>query len=226
MHGSILIIGKNKEKLNKEIQKLIKEIGVGKTENNPDLHWVQKDESKKQIGIAQAKEAIKYLNQKPFAHDYKIVLIPDAELLSDAAQNALLKTLEELPEYASLILGTPTKNAVLPTILSRCRRVHLNSKKANALDDESLDELIIKFGEFEEMPLGERLGYVDELAKHDREEITLLFEHWIEQGRGALLKKPSIPLTNRIEFLNEIYTDLKTTNVNLKLALENLAINL
>ena len=56
----------------------------------------------------------------PYAGPYKIYIVPDAHLLNAAAQNAMLKTIEEPPSYAVIILIVDNKEALLPTILSRC----------------------------------------------------------------------------------------------------------
>lgn len=63
---------------------------------------------------------------KPYASPYKIYIMNEAEKMTTQAQNALLKTLEEPPEYVVIMLLTTNLNALLPTILSRC--VILNMK--------------------------------------------------------------------------------------------------
>lgn len=57
---------------------------------------------------------------KPYSSPYKIYIMNEAEKMTVQAQNALLKTLEEPPEYAVILLLTTNVNALLPTILSRC----------------------------------------------------------------------------------------------------------
>ncbi len=57
---------------------------------------------------------------KPYESDYKIYIIPEGEKMTPAAQNALLKTLEEPPSYIVIIILTSNLNAFLPTIISRC----------------------------------------------------------------------------------------------------------
>ena len=56
----------------------------------------------------------------PYEADLKIYIIPDAELMNAAAQNALLKTLEEPPSYAVILLLAPDPTTLLETIKSRC----------------------------------------------------------------------------------------------------------
>ena len=57
---------------------------------------------------------------KPYSGKYKIYIVPDAEKMTAAAQNALLKTIEEPPAYAVILLLANNASALLPTILSRC----------------------------------------------------------------------------------------------------------
>ncbi len=73
---------------------------------------------------------------KPYSSPYKIYIINEAEKMNTQAQNALLKTLEEPPEYGIILLLTTNLNALLPTILSRC--VVLNMKPVS-------DELMQKY---------------------------------------------------------------------------------
>lgn len=63
---------------------------------------------------------------KPYSSPYKVYIINEAEKMNSQAQNTLLKTLEEPPEYAVILLLTANINALLPTIISRC--VVLNMK--------------------------------------------------------------------------------------------------
>lgn len=57
---------------------------------------------------------------KPYSRPYKVYIMNEAEKMSPQAQNALLKTLEEPPEYVVILLLTTSKSMMLPTILSRC----------------------------------------------------------------------------------------------------------
>lgn len=57
---------------------------------------------------------------KPYSGKYKIYIIDEAEKMNEQAQNALLKTIEEPPEYAKILLLTNNSTLFLPTILSRC----------------------------------------------------------------------------------------------------------
>lgn len=64
---------------------------------------------------------VEQVRYPPQAGPYKVYIIDEAHMLSNAACNAFLKTLEEPPRYAVFILATTEKYKILPTILSRCQ---------------------------------------------------------------------------------------------------------
>ena len=66
---------------------------------------------------------------KPYNGKYKIYIIPDADLMTTQAQNALLKTIEEPPAYAVILLLTENVQSLLPTICSRCVMLKLRNIK-------------------------------------------------------------------------------------------------
>lgn len=66
----------------------------------------------------------------PQLGDYKVYVIDEVHMLSNAAFNAFLKTLEEPPKHAKFILATTEKHKIIPTILSRCQVFSFNRIKA------------------------------------------------------------------------------------------------
>ncbi len=62
---------------------------------------------------------------KPYSGRYKVYIVNEAEKMTPQAQNAILKTLEEPPEYAVILLLVSNLNTLLPTILSRCVVLHM-----------------------------------------------------------------------------------------------------
>lgn len=87
--------------------------------NQPDVIWVTRE--KVSLGVDEIREQLcNTMDIKPFSSPYKIYLVPEAEKMTEAAQNALLKTIEEPPEYGIVILMTSNISALLPTIQSRC----------------------------------------------------------------------------------------------------------
>ena len=87
--------------------------------NQPDIITVTHAKPNS-IGVDEIRNMRSDLQIKPYANAHKIYIIPDAEKLTVQAQNALLKTLEEPPEYAVILLIADGLSAFLPTILSRC----------------------------------------------------------------------------------------------------------
>lgn len=87
--------------------------------NQPDVIWVTRE--KASLGVDEIREQLcNTMDIKPFSSPYKIYLVPEAEKMTEAAQNVLLKTIEEPPEYGIVILMTSNISALLPTIQSRC----------------------------------------------------------------------------------------------------------
>src|SRR6184192_1862707 len=80
--------------------------------------------------VRQLRENVRYA---PAKGRYKIYLIDEVHMLSAAAFNALLKTLEEPPEHVKFIFATTEPQRVLPTILSRCQRFDLHRIPANLI---------------------------------------------------------------------------------------------
>jgi DNA polymerase-3 subunit gamma/tau len=72
-------------------------------------------------GVEHIKSLIEQVRIPPQAGKYKVYIIDEVHMLSQAAFNAFLKTLEEPPAYAKFILATTEKHKILPTILSRCQ---------------------------------------------------------------------------------------------------------
>lgn len=107
------------------------------SDNQPDIIKVTHEKTPNSIGVDDVREQISGSAQiKPYSSPYKIYIVPEAEKMTQQAQNALLKTLEEPPEYVVILLLTSNINALLPTILSRC--VVLNMKPVP-------DKLVRKF---------------------------------------------------------------------------------
>ena len=76
-------------------------------------------------GVEQVRELRETCRYAPAASKFKIYIIDEVHMLSTAAFNALLKTLEEPPEHVKFMFATTEPEKVLPTILSRCQRFDL-----------------------------------------------------------------------------------------------------
>lgn len=97
--------------------------------NHPDLIYVT-HEKPASIGVDEIREQINdTIMIRPYSSYYKIYIVDEAEKMTVQAQNALLKTIEEPPSYAVIILITTNQEAFLPTILSRCVQLKLKPLK-------------------------------------------------------------------------------------------------
>ncbi len=88
---------------------------------HPDMYFIRPE--RKEITIKQIRDLKSYLRYRPIEGEYKFILIEDAERMNKEAANALLKDLEEPPEYVVYVLLTHNLTRILPTILSRCQPV-------------------------------------------------------------------------------------------------------
>ena len=89
--------------------------------NHPDVHVVQTTE--RSIGVDEIRALREKLALRPFEGERHIAIIEQADKMTTAAQNALLKTLEEPAGGAVFFLITDSPGAILPTIVSRARRL-------------------------------------------------------------------------------------------------------
>lgn len=93
--------------------------------NHPDIKYITHD--KTSISVNDIREQLNNdISIKPYISEYKIYIIPDANKMTEQAQNALLKTIEEPPVYAIIILLTENCDSLLPTIRSRCVTLTMN----------------------------------------------------------------------------------------------------
>ncbi len=113
--------------------------------NQPDIIYIS-HEKPNTIGVEDIRAQINNdIVIKPYSSPRKIYIVNEGEKMTPQAQNALLKTLEEPPEYAVIVILTTNVEALLPTVLSRC--VVLNMKPVS-------DALVKKY-------LMEQLGVPD-----------------------------------------------------------------
>lgn len=92
--------------------------------NNPDFMIIQNEE--KNIKIEQIRYMGQKISEKPIVSNKKVYIINNSDTMTKEAQNCLLKTLEEPPEYVSIILIASNENKLLNTIRSRCIKINFN----------------------------------------------------------------------------------------------------
>lgn len=107
-----------------------------------DLAVVQADAEGGTLKVDQIREARRTLTLKPYQASYRVALFLRFQEANDNAANALLKTLEEAPSYAVLVLTADNPEQLLPTIVSRCEVLRLRPLKIeevqNALESRGV----------------------------------------------------------------------------------------
>ena len=112
--------------------------------NNPDIITIDRLDGKKKISVDDIREKlINDITVKPYSCRFKVYIIVGAENLTVEAQNAILKTLEEPPEYAMIMLLASTEKLLLPTVVSRCEVVNIPPMP----DDQVEEYFKIHFGD-------------------------------------------------------------------------------
>ena len=93
----------------------------------------------KSIKVSQIRELQNVINIKPTFSKKSVYIIDDADLMTIEAQNSLLKTLEEPPEYAVIILIVHNERSILSTVKSRCVNI-----KFSKLSDKDIKKYLLK----------------------------------------------------------------------------------
>lgn len=92
---------------------------------HPDIIWIEPESKSRVIKIEQIRDLNVFINQTSYEGGWKAAILLDADRLNENAANAFLKTLEEPPQRCLLLLVTESAQRLIPTILSRCQRVHI-----------------------------------------------------------------------------------------------------
>ena len=107
--------------------------------NNPDFHII--NEAGETIKIAEIREVIEKVYEKPIVSNRKVYIINDCDKMTDEAQNCFLKTLEEPPEFITIIMISSNENLILNTIKSRCMTVKFKKINDQQLHDFAINNL-------------------------------------------------------------------------------------
>jgi DNA polymerase-3 subunit delta' len=102
--------------------------------NHPDVFYAQADPSTGALKIEEIRSMTGRIALKPFEGRYRVAIFRDFDNAQPRAQDALLKTLEEPPPHAILMLLSPSAE-MLPTITSRSQIIHLRPVSAQAIRD-------------------------------------------------------------------------------------------
>ncbi len=177
---------------------------------HPDLLVIQETPS---IGIETIRDLITWSHAKPFSFKQKVVVVLEAGRMTPQAQNALLKTLEEPPEFLQIIMTGTSELGMVETVRSRCRVIRIQPELENSREME----------EFFVWPttISEAIDQAEKLAK-DREEAIAWCEKTLIHEKYVLEKSPqSVGALEKVRYLASTITQLKR-NMNTKLTIESL----
>lgn len=124
----ILSCGKETDE---ERQIVCKQVNNG---NSPDIIYIEPDKPTT-ISVEEIRTKLVGTSDIFPYGKYKIYIVKEAEKMNEQAQNALLKTIEEPPEYVIIILLSANKNRLLPTIRSRCVTLDIKPIAANVIKE-------------------------------------------------------------------------------------------
>ena len=185
-----------------------------------DLSVVQADSEGGTLKVDQIREVRKSITYKPYQSKYRVALFLRFQEANDNAANALLKTLEEAPSYAVLILTADNPEQLLPTILSRCEVLRLRPLKIEDVKKD-LESRGVESGRAKLIAhiSGGRPGYARRLVQDDlllekREErlndlLTLLPASHVEKFKYAdLLSKDKDSMRQTILFWLSYWRDV------------------
>ena len=111
--------------------------------NQPDIIYLT-HEKPNTISVADIREQINHdIEIKPYSSKYKVYIVDEAEKMNQQAQNALLKTIEEPPAYAVILLLTENAEILLPTIRSRCVMLKLRNIKDQLIKKYLMEQMEI-----------------------------------------------------------------------------------
>jgi DNA polymerase III gamma/tau subunit len=210
---SVIILSKIKEKAKEEALSLCKAENVSKF----DVNYFQNE---KAIGVADIKLLQKNLFLTPIKGDKKAIIIDSFLGITNEAQNAFLKTLEEPPKSTIILILASALDIFLPTILSRCTLINLETKKILTKEDISKYSQILK--DLEKGSVSYALKISEENSK-DKETALQFLESLIICENLALNETSNFKMLKKMQ---KTYTIIKTTNVSARFALENLFLSL
>lgn len=191
------------------------------SDNHPDLIHVT-HEKPNSIGVDDIREQINdTIMVRPYSSYYKIYIVDEAEKMTHQAQNALLKTIEEPPSYAIILLLTTNQEAFLPTILSRCVQMKLKPLRDFVVKSYLVEALHVPeadadiYAAFARGNLGKAISLVSsENFKLMRQEILHMLKHIKQMDISELLdyirklKEDNLDIFECLDFMQMWYRDV------------------
>ncbi len=168
--------------------------------NHPDIIYIT-HEKPNSIGIEDIRtQLIEDVQIKPYCSPHKIYIVDEAEKLTLQAQNALLKTIEEPPAYAVIMLLTSNMEAFLPTITSRCVKLNLRPVQESMVKDYLMEKMHLPDyqAQMDAAFSQGNIGKARQMAESD------VFNLMTDQALRILKKSNELELHEMVEMIKEL----------------------
>lgn len=202
-----IIIKSNSSEIGQIKTILKEELNISEEIQNVNLNIVSKPSEKESIGIGEVNELVQWAYRKN--DQLRLLIIEKAEILTDQAQNSLLKLIEEPPENILIVLVTANPNLILTTILSRCMSIR-------GVDADSINfdkKVIVNFINANYL---ERSRIIDKMISNDMKRNSA--GEFIEEILKFKLENKDV---KNVEEIENVYRGIKR-GVNLKLCFDYL----
>ena len=213
-------------------------------ENFPDLMMI-KSEDGGEVPIAKIREVQNFLSYKSYYGSYKSVIIENAEKMNQEAQSCFLKTLEEPKGQTLLFLVSSKPDMLLDTLRSRCQQIKffgntiVDDKKLEK-ERQILEEILPVVGatlaekfkyaksvDFEKTTLTEILEPLERYARYMMFKKLIGDEKKYFSDLSSVMENYSVEKLKKIvELIEDINSKIIFTNINQKLALEILLLEI
>jgi DNA polymerase III subunit delta' len=159
---------------------------------HPDLFLAEPEGATLTLKIERVRDLVREIDARPFEASARAIVIDDAHTMTEQAQNALLKSLEEPPPTSHVFLVTPSPQTLLPTIRSRCQTLRLGPLPAALLEATLAERLSLSPAEarlrvsVSAGSLGQALAFEGETYGALRDELLKTMAGW---GRGTVVDR-------------------------------------
>lgn len=194
--SSLLFVGEDKQRMNTAAENLAKNVNcLSEKENlldkycqdncsscakiskrqHPDVAWIEPKGGSSKIKIEDIRKLKGMINLKPYEARKKVFIIQEAERLTPESANALLKTLEEPPADAVVILVAESTSQLLPTVVSRCQLIRFSGAQSSRSEEtDAIDALLIRI--FEDTEDEQTGSIIDDISSLDRKQCEQVFQ--------------------------------------------------
>jgi hypothetical protein len=201
--------------------------------DHPDLFWLERGRDDTRVRIGQIRGLQAALQLGANEGGYRVAVIADAEWLNPAAQNALLRLVEEPPPDTTILLVSSSASVLLPTIRSRCVRVAFPPQARTALRgedaDESVAEIVARLDALLGYGMPELIDWAEEYrgnraaAAEQVETLLKVSAEWLRERVTESVQEPGhrvAPQLDAFRVLTQCRRDLVGRNANPQMVAE------